>query len=188
MRARSVEQGRGATAQTAALDSQLARAEQAAARGSAKRGSTRRSGSVSGAKSASSKGLGGTSKGSRASRSAAAVAATAQLPRAETTPLGAIAPGLSVRGPARTPGRRAQAKTGAAPAEHDGPVDVESASAKELERLPRIGPSLARRIVADRAERGPFGDLQGLQRVRGIGPVLARQLEGRVTFGGARRP
>jgi DNA uptake protein ComE-like DNA-binding protein len=67
-------------------------------------------------------------------------------------------------------------------------VDVDRASAAEIERLPRIGPALAKRIVADRAANGPFRSLDGLQRVRGIGPSIARQLQGHVTFGGEGRP
>jgi competence protein ComEA len=61
-------------------------------------------------------------------------------------------------------------------------VDVDVAPAAELERLPRIGPALARRIVADREANGPFGSLQALTRVRGIGPATARQLAPYVTF------
>jgi len=59
---------------------------------------------------------------------------------------------------------------------------------EELERLPRIGPALAQRIVEDRQAHGPFGSLTGLQRVRGIGPAMANLLRGRVTFNDARRP
>jgi len=62
------------------------------------------------------------------------------------------------------------------------PIDVDVAPAAELERLPRIGPALARRIVADRDANGPFGSLQALTRVRGIGPATARQLAPYVTF------
>src|SRR5690606_39434981 len=36
-----------------------------------------------------------------------------------------------------------------------GPVDMDRADAAELERLPGIGPALARRIVADREQHGP---------------------------------
>lgn len=68
------------------------------------------------------------------------------------------------------------------------PIDLETASAAEIERLPRVGPALARRIVEDRAAHGPFRSLEGLQRVRGVGPVVARQLQGHVTFGGTGRP
>jgi len=63
-----------------------------------------------------------------------------------------------------------------------GPVDLDRASADEIERLPYVGPVLARRIVADRDSAGPFGSLEGLQRVRGVGPALARKLAPNVTF------
>ena len=56
-----------------------------------------------------------------------------------------------------------------------------------LERLPRIGPALAARIVADRRINGEFGSLEALQRVRGIGPKLAELLRAHVTFSGAPR-
>ena len=69
-----------------------------------------------------------------------------------------------------------------------GPVDVDRAEAAELERLPRIGPALAARIIVDRSQRGPFGSLRELQRVRGIGPRLAEGLASVVTFSGTPRP
>ncbi len=63
-------------------------------------------------------------------------------------------------------------------------VDVDRAPADELQRLPRVGPALARRIVEEREAHGPFGSLDGLRRVTGIGPKLLRDLEAHVTFGG----
>lgn len=63
-------------------------------------------------------------------------------------------------------------------------VDVDRAPAVELTRLPRIGPALAARIVADRDARGPFGSLDGLRRVAGVGAATARALEPSVTFSG----
>jgi len=68
------------------------------------------------------------------------------------------------------------------------PVDLDVASEQEIERLPRIGPVLARRIVEDRAANGSFGSLAGLERVRGVGPALAASLGSRVTFSGTARP
>lgn len=54
-------------------------------------------------------------------------------------------------------------------------IDVNSASAAELELLPRIGPTLAERIVEHRESNGPFETLDDLDDVFGIGPhtVLA---------------
>ena len=61
-------------------------------------------------------------------------------------------------------------------------LDVNAASAWELERLPGIGPQLAQRIVADRRAKGPFRDLIDFQRVKGIGPKKAAALTGWVRF------
>lgn len=55
------------------------------------------------------------------------------------------------------------------------PVDVNRASLAELESLPRVGPTLARRIVEGR----PYADVDALERVRGIGPSTLQQLRAR---------
>lgn len=68
-----------------------------------------------------------------------------------------------------------------------GPVDADVATAAELEALPRVGPALAARIVADRDRLGPFGSLEALGRVRGVGPALLKILQDRVTFSGTPR-
>src|SRR5205809_4830932 len=52
----------------------------------------------------------------------------------------------------------------------DFKIDVNRADWPELALMPNIGEQLAKRIVAERAERGPFRDLAELRRVRGIGP------------------
>jgi competence protein ComEA len=49
-------------------------------------------------------------------------------------------------------------------------IDVNRADWPELALMPNIGEQLAKRIVADRSERGPYRDLAELRRVRGIGP------------------
>jgi competence protein ComEA len=53
-----------------------------------------------------------------------------------------------------------------------GPLDLNSATASELEGLPGIGPVLAARIVVDRAENGAYGEVADLARVEGVGPAL----------------
>jgi competence protein ComEA len=67
-------------------------------------------------------------------------------------------------------------------------VDLDRAEAAELERLPRVGPALARRIIDDRSQNGPFGSLEGLSRVSGIGPGMIKGLERKVVFSGQSRP
>ncbi len=66
-------------------------------------------------------------------------------------------------------------------------IDVDRASAEELLRLPRIGPALALRIVDDRERRGPFGSLEALDRVAGIGPAVLDGLRPHVSFSGVAR-
>ena len=68
------------------------------------------------------------------------------------------------------------------------PLDVDRASAAELDRLPGVGPALAARIVADREANGAFGSLVALDAVSGVGPTLIKRLEPHVTFSGPRRP
>jgi hypothetical protein len=85
----------------------------------------------------------------------------------------------------RKPKREGKQKTPPMPA---GPVDLDVATEKEIEALRNVGPALARRIVADRDSFGPFGSMEGLQRVKGIGPSMAAKLDSAVTFSLLPRP
>ena len=69
----------------------------------------------------------------------------------------------------------------AASGQPDTVLNVNRATAVELEGLPGIGPSLARRIVADREARGPFATVEALDRIPGIGPGLVARLGRLVT-------
>jgi competence protein ComEA len=62
------------------------------------------------------------------------------------------------------------------PAPDAEPIDLDRADARALERLPGIGPVLAARIVADRERRGSFRGVDGLSRVRGIGPATVARI------------
>ena len=54
-------------------------------------------------------------------------------------------------------------------------IDLNSADWPEITQLPRIGETLARRIVDNRQEYGPFRSVDELNRVPGIGPkTIAR--------------
>ncbi len=65
--------------------------------------------------------------------------------------------------------RAAQLSRPLAPGER---IDLDHADVTEITRLPRIGPALAQRIVAWRAQHGAFGSLERLDSVPGIGPKL----------------
>jgi hypothetical protein len=67
-------------------------------------------------------------------------------------------------------------------------VDVDRATAAELERLPYVGKVLAGRIAANRDTCGAFGSMDALMRVRGVGEGLARRLAPLVTFSAGSRP
>lgn len=67
-------------------------------------------------------------------------------------------------------------------------VDLDAALASDVERLPGVGPAIAKRIVADRAANGAFGCLAALDTVKGIGPAMLRKLDSLVTFSGPPRP
>src|SRR5690625_6888921 len=56
------------------------------------------------------------------------------------------------------------------------PVDLNNADAAALQTLPGIGPALADRILAHRRDNGPFGSVDDLMAVSGIGPATFARL------------
>jgi len=58
----------------------------------------------------------------------------------------------------------------------DGLLDLNAATAAQLEELPGVGPVLAGRIVAWREANGPFPSVEILGEVSGIGDTLLAQL------------
>jgi competence protein ComEA len=59
-----------------------------------------------------------------------------------------------------------QGKVAKAPA---AAIDINKATAHELQKLPGIGPGLARQIVAYREKHGPFRRVEDLMVIKGIG-------------------
>ncbi|MGH7498168.1 MAG: ComEA family DNA-binding protein [Gemmatimonadales bacterium] len=59
-------------------------------------------------------------------------------------------------------------------------LDLNSATAVELERLPGIGAAKARAIVADRERHGSFSRVADLDRIPGFGPAAVARLSGLV--------
>ena len=68
-------------------------------------------------------------------------------------------------------------------------IDLNQDSQAAIELLPRVGPNLAKRIVSERQERGPFVDLSDLvRRVPGLGTKTAELLERHIAFGATTKP
>ena len=65
-----------------------------------------------------------------------------------------------------------------------GKLDLDVATAAQIESLPGVGPATAKRIVADRMQRGPFVTRDGFRRVRGTGPTFLAKIDSLVTFSG----
>lgn len=96
----------------------------------------------------------------------------------ETVPL-AVVPA----GGGGAPGTGAAGGTGTAGGASAGPVDLNQATAAQLDALPGIGPSTAAAIVAYRDQHQRFSKVDELLEVRGIGPAKLEQLRPLVVVG-----
>lgn len=100
------------------------------------------------------------------------------------SPVDASAPAAANPAPAGSdPGSSAPSRPGGKKKPPSSPVNVNTAGPKDLMSLPGIGPSLAQRIVDDRARNGPFRSLDDLGRVKGIGKKMLARFQGFVITG-----
>jgi competence protein ComEA len=74
------------------------------------------------------------------------------------------------------------------PRQLDFRIDVNSATWVEWGQLDGIGDAMARRIVADREENGPFRSIEELRRVKGIGPKTLERLRPWLSIGPQQPP
>ncbi|MCX5756965.1 MAG: ComEA family DNA-binding protein, partial [Candidatus Hydrogenedentes bacterium] len=90
--------------------------------------------------------------------------------------------------PAEMNPRAGAKESGATPKANDapksGPLDLNSATAEELDALPGIGPKLAAEIIAYRT-RSPFASVDDLTNVPGIGKRKLEALRNLVTVQGS---
>ncbi|MDO5495254.1 MAG: helix-hairpin-helix domain-containing protein [bacterium] len=88
------------------------------------------------------------------------------VPRVGEAPPAAVGPAAPPGTPAGSP---------------QGPININTATAEQLQELPGIGPSLAGSIIRWREDNGGFSSLEELDEVSGIGPVLMERLRELVT-------
>ena len=65
-------------------------------------------------------------------------------------------------------------------------VNLNTASAAELEALPGVGAKMAARIIDYRQKKGPFKKVEELMNVQGIGEKNFLKLKPQITVGGTR--
>jgi competence protein ComEA len=83
----------------------------------------------------------------------------------------ATTPVLASQGPASTDTKAAVVQ----------PVNLNTATAAQLEKLPGIGPKMAARIVEFRQKNGPFKKTEELMNVKGLGEKLFLRLKPNLT-------
>ncbi len=66
------------------------------------------------------------------------------------------------------------------------PVDINTASAADLQTVPGIGKALAQRIVEFREKNGPFSQVDDLVKIRGIGEKSIVRLKPYLTVGASK--
>ena len=62
-------------------------------------------------------------------------------------------------------------------------IDINQATAEDFQKLPGIGPALARRIVTFREKHGPFRRVEDLLAIRGIGHKKWKAIRAHVIIG-----
>ncbi|NOH03454.1 MAG: ComEA family DNA-binding protein [Chloroflexi bacterium] len=60
-------------------------------------------------------------------------------------------------------------------------ININTATAEELDSLPGIGPTIAQRIIDYRTENGPFETIEDIMDVSGIGPSTFDQIKDLIT-------
>jgi len=88
--------------------------------------------------------------------------------------LGFGLPADAAQGSSRAPAARTSVDAAA-------PVNLNTATAAQLEMLPGVGPALAQRIVEYRQQSGGFKKVEELMNVRGIGEASFLKLKALVT-------
>lgn len=92
---------------------------------------------------------------------------------------GPVRPGVAVTAPGDT--RAVTGPIGARPTPTLGPLNINTATAAQLERLPGIGEVTARRVVEFRQQNGPYRSLEDVRRA-GVSLALLQRAAPYLTF------
>ena len=96
--------------------------------------------------------------------------------------------GMQVTVPEKSPqGTAAQGvaggvQAGAAKSLPEGMVNINTADEKELDKLPGVGPAMAKRIVEYRTENGAFQSPEEIKRVKGIGDAKYEKMKDKIAL------
>jgi competence protein ComEA len=63
-----------------------------------------------------------------------------------------------------------------------GKININTASVEELQKLPKVGPAMAKKIVEYRTSAKSFKTVDELRNVKGIGPKIFEQIKPYVTL------
>lgn len=89
--------------------------------------------------------------------------------------------------PTRTPAPKATSSPRATTASRSvsitAPININTATAEELDKLSHIGPALAKRIIEYRLKNGPFKRIEDIKDVSGIGDVIFEEIKGMISVG-----
>ncbi len=83
--------------------------------------------------------------------------------------------------PSPTSGEAPPTPSPVQPPQPGAKINVNTATAAELEQLPGIGPVLAQRIVEYREAHGPFQSIEDIKKVSGIGEAKFEQIKDLIT-------
>jgi competence ComEA-like helix-hairpin-helix protein len=82
-----------------------------------------------------------------------------------------------------TPPRQAGTTTPATKPTPSVKINLNTATAEDLQQIPGIGPVIAQRIIADRKANGPYRSVEDLMRISGIKEGILARLRNYVTVG-----
>jgi competence protein ComEA len=80
-------------------------------------------------------------------------------------------------------GEAAPPPPGSAPGAATEKININTASAEELDKLSGIGPAIAKAIIDYRTKNGPFKKIEDINNVKGIGDALFEKIKDQITVG-----